>query len=176
MRDPRDVTKRVPRGSKAGAQRLKTSSTASVRSVKSGVKVFKPAKTGPEPFIISWSSKLMSQYRKHGLKLSVRSNREVNETIVLRWSAEIATQWSKYEYLKGKIQIPVGESSGTLEVTEDNFATLLDPNEGTKPRRNKFELREIEQIVLRLEGLLRNCYKYVTHKYQVHRDCLSVRP
>ena len=116
----------------------------------------------------------MSQYRKHGLKLSVRSNREVNETIVLRWSAEIATQWSKYEYLKGKIQIAVGESSGTLEVTEDNFATLLDPNEGTKPRRNKFELREIEQIVLRLEGLLRNCYKYVTHKYQVHSGCLSV--
>ena len=165
MRDPRDVTKRVPRGSKA-AQRMKTSSTASVRSVKSGVKVFKPAKTGPEPFIISWSSKLMSQYRKHGLKLSVRSNREVNETIVLRWSAEIATQWSKYEYLKGKIQIPVGESSGTLEVTEDNFATLLDPNEGTKPRRNKFELREIEQIVLRLEGLLRNYYLYLAPKYE----------
>ena len=58
----------------------------------------------------------MSQYRKHDLKLHVRSNREVDETVVLRWSAEIATQWSQYEYLRGKIDIPIGTTTGTLAI------------------------------------------------------------
>ena len=74
----------------------------------------------------------MSQYRKHDLKLHVRSNREVDETVVLRWSAEIATQWSQYEYLRGKIDIPIGTTTGTLAITEENFAKFIDPGKGSK--------------------------------------------
>jgi len=115
--------------------------------------------TSQEPFIVSWSSKLMSQYRKHDLKLHVRSNREVDETVVLRWSAEIATQWSQYEYLRGKIDIPIGTTTGTLAITDENFANFIDPGLGSsrpinvKRRRNKFELSEIDQVVLRLEDI-----------------------
>ena len=88
-------------------------------------------KTHKEPFIVSWSSKLMSQYRKNDLKLHVRSNREVDETVVLRWSAEIATQWSQYEYLRGKIDIPIGTTTGTLAITNENFASFIDPGKGS---------------------------------------------
>ena len=89
-------------------------------------------KTHKEPFIVSWSSKLMSQYRKHDLKLHVRSNREVDETVVLRWSAEIATQWSQYEYLCGKIDIPIGTTTGTVSINEENFAQFIDKGKGSK--------------------------------------------
>ena len=74
----------------------------------------------------------MSQYRKNDLKLHVRSNREVDETVVLRWSAEIATQWSQYEYLRGKIDIPIGTTTGTLAITKENFAQFIDPGKGSK--------------------------------------------
>ena len=42
----------------------------------------------------------MSQYRKNDLVLHIRSSRELDETVTLMWVAEIATQWSKYEYLR----------------------------------------------------------------------------
>ena len=56
----------------------------------------------------------MSHYSRNGLSLRIRANREVDETTVLQWSAEVATQWSRYEYMRGEIEIPIGESTGTV--------------------------------------------------------------
>lgn len=56
----------------------------------------------------------MSHYSRNGLCLRVRSNREVEETTVLQWSAEVATQWSRYEYMRGEIEIPIGETTGSV--------------------------------------------------------------
>ena len=84
--------------------------------------------------------------QKDPLKLTIRSNRECHEIITVKWSVEIATQWSKYESLNGKISILPGEDRGTIEITDESLKSTTD--EKTK----KSELGEIFQIVLRLEG------------------------
>lgn len=84
--------------------------------------------------------------QKDPLKLTIRSNRECHEIITVKWSVEIATQWSKYESLNGKISILPGEDRGTIEITDESLKSTTD--EKTK----KSELGGIFQIVLRLEG------------------------
>ena len=63
----------------------------------------------------------MSLKKSSDLTLFVRTNREVDETIVVNWSAEIATQWSSYENLKGTIEIPIGTDHGTFKITSENI-------------------------------------------------------
>jgi len=96
--------------------------------------------------IISWTKKLICQLQKDPLKLTIRSNRECHEIITVKWSVEIATQWSKYESLNGKISILPGEDRGTIEITDESLKSTTD--EKTK----KSELGGIFQMVLRLEG------------------------
>lgn len=84
--------------------------------------------------------------QKDPLKLTIRSNRECHEIITVKWSVEIATQWSKYESLNGKISILPGEDRGTIEITDESLKSTTD--EKTK----KSELGGIFQMVLRLEG------------------------
>ena len=96
--------------------------------------------------IISWTKKLICQLQKDPLKLTIRSNRECHEIITVKWSVEIATQWSKYESLNGKISILPGEDRGTIEINDENFKSIMD--EKTK----KSEPGGIFQMVLRLEG------------------------
>lgn len=96
--------------------------------------------------IISWAKKLICQLQKDPLKLTIRSNRECHEIITVKWSVEVATQWSKYESLNGKISILPGEDRGTIEITDENLKLTTD--EKTK----KSELGGIFQMVLRLEG------------------------
>ena len=65
----------------------------------------------------------MSHYTSQGLFLRVRANRDVTETIELRWSAEVATQWTDYEFLEGTIEIQIGENVGTLDIATDQLHT-----------------------------------------------------
>jgi len=96
--------------------------------------------------IISWTTKLICQLQKDPLKLTIRSNRECHEIITVKWSVEIATQWSKYESLNGKISILPGEDRGTIEITDENLKST------TVEKTKKSELGGIFQMVLRLEG------------------------
>ena len=73
--------------------------------------------------LVEWSSMLMSHYTSQGLFLRVRANRDVTETIELRWSAEVATQWTDYEFLEGTIEIQIGENVGTLDIATDQLHT-----------------------------------------------------
>lgn len=84
--------------------------------------------------------------QKDPLKLTIRSNRECHEIITVKWSVEIATQWSKYESLNGKISILPGEDRGTIEITDENLKST------TVEKTKKSELGGIFQMVLRLEG------------------------
>ena len=99
-----------------------------------------------KPVIISWTKKLICQLQKDPLKLTIRSNRECHEIITVKWSVEIATQWSKYESLNGKISILPGEDRGTIEITDENLKST------TVEKTKKSELGGIFQMVLRLEG------------------------
>ena len=63
----------------------------------------------------------MSHYNREGLFLRVRANCDVPETIELRWSAEVATQWTDYEFLQGTIEIPIGENVGKLDIPQDKL-------------------------------------------------------
>ena len=76
---------------------------------------------GENEIVVAWSTRLMSLKKSSDLTLFVRTNREVDETIVVNWSAEIATQWSSYENLKGTIEIPIGTDHGTFKITSDNI-------------------------------------------------------
>ena len=99
-----------------------------------------------KPLIISWKKKLICQLQKDPLKLTIRSSRECHEIVTVKWSVEIATQWSKYENLNGKISILPGEDRGTIEITDENFKTLTDG------KIEKSDPGGIYQMVLRLEG------------------------
>ena len=98
--------------------------------------------------IISWEKKLICQLQKDPLKLTIKSNRECHEIITVNWSIEVATQWSKYENLSGKISIMCGEDRGTIaiEISEKNFEKITDS------KMEKTEPSGISQMVLRLEG------------------------
>ena len=76
---------------------------------------------GENEIVVAWSTRLMSLKKSSDLTLFVRTNREVDETIVVNWSAEIATQWSSYENLKGTIEIPIGTDHGTFQITSENI-------------------------------------------------------
>ena len=76
---------------------------------------------GENEIVVAWSTRLMSLKKSSDLTLFVRTNREVDETIVVNWSAEIATQWSSYENLKGTIEIPIGTDHGTFKITSENI-------------------------------------------------------
>ena len=76
---------------------------------------------GENEIVVAWSTRLMSLKKSSDLTLFVRTNREVDETIVVTWSAEIATQWSSYENLKGTIEIPIGTDHGTFKITSENI-------------------------------------------------------
>ena len=64
--------------------------------------------------------------QKDPLKISIRSNRETDELITVRWSVEVATPWSKYESLSGKISILPGEDRGSIEIGDGYFEKLDD--------------------------------------------------
>ena len=98
--------------------------------------------------------------------VQVRANREVEETIVLEWSAEIATQWSRYENLRGNLQphntvflsmiygssvlihsiflgqieIPIGECIGRLTIDDNNIVNFVNNNR-TRVNINKPTLK-----------------------------------
>ena len=48
---------------------------------------------GENEIFVAWSARLMSLKKSLDLTLFVRTKREVDEMIVVDWSAEIATQW-----------------------------------------------------------------------------------
>jgi len=47
------------------------------------------------------------------LGVSVRANRKATEKLIIHWSAECATEWSKYQTFNGTIEINEGEDRGT---------------------------------------------------------------
>ena len=88
----------------------------------------------------------------------MRANREVEETLTLVWSAECATPWSRYENLKGQIEIPIGESIGKLVIDDNNIDNFIwdkrtrNINRETRtPKMASEELINVEQIVIRLD-------------------------
>ena len=55
-----------------------------------------------EDTVISWTRKLSSLTKQDGnFNVTVRANRPVSEDIIVHWSADCATEWAKYEALKG---------------------------------------------------------------------------
>ena len=90
--------------------------------------------------------------QKDPLKIAIRSNRETDELITVKWSAEIATPWSKYESLAGQISITPGEDSGSIEISDEHFEEF--PKNFQKDAKiEKPGLDGVFQMVLRLEGL-----------------------
>merc|ERR1712157_408724 len=70
----------------------------------------------------------------------------------VHWSEDCATEWAKYETLKGSIVIEKGNDRGSTNIT---IAELTGHISDTNSRnvahvRSRFEIQEIDQIVLRL--------------------------
>ena len=95
--------------------------------------------------VVEWSSMLMSHYTSQGLFLRVRANRDVTETIELRWSAEVATQWTDYEFLEGTIEIPIGENVGKLDISTDQLQNY---------RATSSKKKQVDHVHANKDGLL----------------------
>ena len=93
--------------------------------------------------------------QKDPLKIAIRSNRETDELITVKWSAEVATPWSKYESLAGKISILPGRDRGSLEIGDEHFQKF--PKNFQKDEKiEKSAIDGVFQMVLRLEGMNKN--------------------
>ena len=90
--------------------------------------------------------------QKDPLKIAIRSNREADELITVKWSAEVATPWSKYESLAGKISILPGEDRGSIEIGDEHFEKFP-KNIQKYTKIEKPGLDGVFQMVLRLEGM-----------------------
>ena len=93
--------------------------------------------------------------QKDPLKIAIRSNRETDELITVKWAAEIATPWSKYESLVGKISISSGEDRGSIEIGDEYFEKFR-KNFQKDAKIEQSGLDGVFQMVLRLEGTNKN--------------------
>ena len=90
------------------------------------------------------------------LQLSVRANKQVSHPVTVHWKAEAATDWAKYQFLHGSIVIPAGEDRGISTITLRDLESFRGPETESRNvthKRSRWELAEIDQMVLRLDRI-----------------------
>ena len=81
----------------------------------------------------------------------------MTEDITCYWTTDCATDWVKYKTLTGKITILAGNDRGSTSISSDDILSYQEASDlkcrNVSHRRSRFEIDEIDQIVLKLDSI-----------------------